>query len=856
MGAISYNATDFYDRDFGPYMVPVTPPGVAISPSSTLKEPSLGRAPGRLTQSGWAGINLHDPRARCLDRKTARLWDEGWGANVGFVAGDDGYVILDNDQGTEFTEVLIERFVKLGVDPLRRYVLDPKHHRDAFIVRVLDFVGDPVKLASRDFQFRNGNRVGKFQILAAGKQAVISGTHRETKAPYVWDRTITSIQDVPNLSEDQFEMFLGMFVAKLQERGWSSGHPVSPSLVSQKPAWQLPHTTSQLPHHKLSSGEVDALIQGAVELLAQIPNRDVPAGETPNAIDRWLDEYGTWRDIAYALAAYLGDAAQTPEAEDLFTNWSDGRAQVKQTSKSLWKSVIRQPIRFEIVTLPNMVRSVTPRTIDFPPFDPSDPILATPTWDRLRDEWVFLTSKGCFVHLDSAMIVSRQAFSDLFAHLAPTLADELSFKRKKGSKLSVADMFVSQPSMQAIEALTYAPGDDRLIPGKSLPVFNKWRPTAAKPLQVFDKDVQPWLDHVEYVLGSRPERDRFVKWSAFVAQLPEEKPNWHFLILSHQGVGKDTMVEPLKRAVGVDNWKEDMIDNLAGNFNDGAETKLMVISEASQPKWDARKAETVLKQVLSKPPDEIWINQKNIPRYKIPNRLAAIMFSNEAIPVSLDPDQRRLHVLNCRSVQPKAPSYYQALWDWLNKGGTEITAGYLLSYSLSDADRQEFIGGTAPNSVAKSMLEQQSANPYQDALEEIIRDSKDGIGAFTALVADIGQLAEHIGYRTPRRPSSQVVRGLLLDMENRGTGVRRLKVDPKSPTHCGVITDNTRKISGRLWALADKTATGQDWQTLLDPEIIALWRPPSQNKPVQAQPASSSTPKQPPDFPVEDDEII
>lgn len=853
MGAISYNAVEFYDRDFGPYMVPVTPPGAPVSPSSTLVERSLGRAPGRLTQSGWAGVDLRDPKARCLDWKTAKLWDE-WGANVGFVAGEDGYVILDNDQGTDFTQVLIERFVKLGVSPLRRYVLDPKHHRDAFVVRVLDFIGEPVKLSSRDFQFRKGNLVGKFQILATGKQAVISGTHRETKAPYVWDRTIDSIQDVPILSEDQFEMFLQMFIAKLQDQGWSPGHPMSQNLVSQKPAWQLPHTTSQSLHHKLSSGEIDALIQGARDLLAQIPNRDVPLGETPNDIDRWLDEYENWIKIAYDLAAYLGGAAETPEAEDLFTEWSDGRSQVKQKSRSLWISVIRQPLRSGIAALPSLVRSLTPRETGFPPLDPNDPALATPIWNRMRDEWAYLSSKTGFVHLDSAMIVPRQAFSDLFAYQVADLALELGFKRRKGVKLLAADMFVAQPDMQAIEALTYAPGDAKLVPGKALPVFNKWRPASIRPMQVSAKDVKPWLDHVEFVLGSASERDRFVKWSAFIAQCPEEKPNWHFLILSQQGIGKDTMVEPLKAAVGNDNWKEEQIEHLAGTFNVGAETKLIVISEAGQPKsWEAHKVETVLKQVLSRPPDEIWINQKNVPHYKIPNRLAAILFSNEASPVSLDPDQRRLHVLNCRHIQPKPASYYQGLWDWFNKGGRQMTAAYLHSYTLLDADRQEFIGGTAPSSVAKSLLEQQSMNPYQDALEEIIRDARDGLGAFPALVATIDQLVDHIGLKM-RKPTPQMVRGLLMDMENRKTGVHRLKVDPREPTRCAPIRDQKRNIHQRLWALADKTANGQDWKTLLDPEIIALWRPPGS---VVAKPSPSSS-KPPPDFPdqSENDEAI
>ena len=114
-----YDAIQLYDLGFGPRMVSVTPPGGEISPSSTLHPKAMGKAPGRLTQAGWTGVDVNNPKFRCHDYSVVKAWRDDWGANVGFVAGD-GYIVFDNDQGEIFSGVLRA----LLNNPLRRYVLD------------------------------------------------------------------------------------------------------------------------------------------------------------------------------------------------------------------------------------------------------------------------------------------------------------------------------------------------------------------------------------------------------------------------------------------------------------------------------------------------------------------------------------------------------------------------------------------------------------------------------------------------------------------------------------------------------------------------------------------------------------
>jgi hypothetical protein len=356
-------------------------------------------------------------------------------------------------------------------------------------------------------------------------------------------------------------------------------------------------------------------------------------------------------------------------------------------------------------------------------------------------------------------------------------------------------------------------------------VFNLWKPTTIRAGGVSAGEVKLWLDHILFVLGSPVERDRFLRWCAFIVQHPELKPNWHYLVMSLQGLGKDTMVAPIKLAVGDGNWCEELIYQLADNFNDVIEHKFLIVGETAQPRTGFTSAHdlgTRLKPLLAQPPTHLKVNKKNMARYAIPNRLALILFSNEENPLQLERGQRRVHVVNRRGAKSEPPGYYQTLNAWLQAGGAELAASYLLDYPLADAEKQEFIGGVAPESDDKVELEHLNIHPALAALEELLADAGEGKGPFAVLVATQSEIAGHISSDVRNKPSSQIVRTWLLDMERRKTGVRRLRIDAKAPHLAGIVADG--KYSGRLWLLGEKAPDGRAWSAMTQAEIIALWK--------------------------------
>jgi hypothetical protein len=831
---LQYDAIQLYDLGFGPRLVPVTHPDCDISPTSKIHPKDRGKAPGKLTPSGWVGVDVNNPKFRCDDYATAKLWRDEWGANVGFVAGD-GWFIVDNDQGEIFSRIFRALLLAYtGVEPLRRYVFAPKHERDAFFMRAVDFVGDGAPVANRSFKFRNGVLATEVQLLASGKQAVIAGLHPGTRGPYVWSRALEGLDQIPVMSVDKISEFITSFLVEAQKIGWVLDGPPPASVSATVSAASVSARRAAKPpsNPPLSPDEIREKILEAETLLDEILNRDVPPGETPTDIDRWLDVYENWISVAYALVAFLGAVlAATPEALALWVRWSDGRAQQAQTSESVWKSVLGQPLRFGPLGLVKLVRSLVPATGQaFPDLDPEDPILQskTPIWDMLRERWAYCALKG-FVELNVRRAVQRQPFADMHAYLKRRLCAELRPGHKKSKPLpSVADLFLEQFDRLEVFDITYAPGDPRFIDTEvsGVPTLNYWRPSTIQARTVSADQVKPWLEHVLFVLGSVIERDRFIKWCAFVVQHPKLKPNWHFLIMSIQGLGKDTMVLPLKLAVGDGNWIEELIYGVASPFNDLIENKLLIVGETAQPKtghMSAHDVGTRLKPLLAQPPERFTVNKKYKSLYVIPNRIALILFSNELNPLLLDRDQRRVHVVNRRAAKPEPPFYYENLMAWLGSGGSELAAAYLLSYPLTEAEVKEFAGGVAPQTADKIELEYQNTTPQLAALEDILRDTREGVdGTPRNLVATAEELGGWIKLRGLQQPSPQNVRTWLLDMERRNEGVRRLKLDPKAPHLCGVVSDG--KHSGRLWLLGEKAPDGREWSAMTNTEIIALWK--------------------------------
>src|SRR5262245_5457258 len=138
-----------------------------------------------------------------------------------------------------------------------------------------------------------------------------------------------------------------------------------------------------------------------------------------------------------------------------------------------------------------------------------------------------------------------------------------------------------------VEQMTWAPGEptiirDRLISDggwierKRVTVFNRYRPPLIVPGNA--AEAQMWLDHIDKVYPD--DAEHLIKWLAHRRQGPYEKVNHALVLGGAQGIGKDTLLEGARSAVGPWNFEEVGPQQLMGRFNGFLQSVILRVNEA------------------------------------------------------------------------------------------------------------------------------------------------------------------------------------------------------------------------------------------------------------------------------------
>jgi hypothetical protein len=247
-----------------------------------------------------------------------------------------------------------------------------------------------------------------------------------------------------------------------------------------------------------------------------------------------------------------------------------------------------------------------------------------------------------------------------------------------------------------VEQMTWAPGEPMLIQDRLLAdsgwierdgvnCFNLYRPPIIKggdPTQA-----TPWLDHVRLLYPS--EADHIVRWLAQRVQQPEVKPNHALVLIGSQGTGKDTMLEPVRMAIGPWNFSEVSPQQLLGRFNGFIKSVILRISEARDLGDINRYAfYEHLKTYTAAPPDMMRTDEKHLREYQVLNVVGVVLTTNyKTGGIYLPADDRRHYVAySALTKEDFDPAYFPKLWKWYRSGGNEHVAACLRTLDLSDYD--------------------------------------------------------------------------------------------------------------------------------------------------------------------------
>ena len=277
----------------------------------------------------------------------------------------------------------------------------------------------------------------------------------------------------------------------------------------------------------------------------------------------------------------------------------------------------------------------------------------------------------------------------LDAHGRPVFDDEGNPKSLK------ANLWLDQK--KAVEQMTWCPGEPLIIPDRlvnnagwvkhlGMRTYNLYRPPN---IELGDPHkAGPWLDHVKKVYPD--EHDHLLQYFAQRRQQPHIKPNHGLVLGGAPGIGKDTMLEPVKQAIGPWNWRDISPKDLLSTYNPFARSVMLRINEVRDlggevSRYDFYNAMLIY---LAAPPDTLPVNEKYIGNYWSFNCMGVVMTTNYKLDGIYLPanDRRHLVAWSPCTKEDFEEDYWNKIWRWYEDGGYAHVAAYLAALDLSDFD--------------------------------------------------------------------------------------------------------------------------------------------------------------------------
>jgi len=243
-----------------------------------------------------------------------------------------------------------------------------------------------------------------------------------------------------------------------------------------------------------------------------------------------------------------------------------------------------------------------------------------------------------------------------------------------------------------VEQMTWVPGLPMLVKDKlyanggwinrsGVTLFNLYR--APTIIRGDAKAAMRWLDLVNNVFST--ESDHIVKWFAQRVQLPGVKINHALVLGGVPGIGKDTIIEPLKHAIGPWNFAEVAPAQVLERFNAFLRSVVLRISEARDlGEFDRFAFYDHTKSIIASPPDTATIDEKHIKAYAIPNTTGVIITTNHLSDGIYLPADDRRHFVAWSPMRKEDfdDTYWIDTWNWYEREGLRHVAAYLAELDI------------------------------------------------------------------------------------------------------------------------------------------------------------------------------
>jgi hypothetical protein len=310
-----------------------------------------------------------------------------------------------------------------------------------------------------------------------------------------------------------------------------------------------------------------------------------------------------------------------------------------------------------------------------------------------------------------------------------------------------------------VHQLTWAPGEPMLIHDRliaeggwiiksGVTCLNLYRPPTIESGDA--RKAKPWLDHVRRIYPN--DAGHIVPWLAQRVQRPQDKINHALMLGGAQGIGKDTLLVPLKYAIGSWNFIEVLPTHMSGRFNGFVKSVILRVSEAHDL-GDSNRFDFYdhMKTYTAAPPEVLRCDEKNLREHAIVNVCGVIITTNyKTDGIYLPADDRRHHVSWSDAVKEDfSENYWRQLYRWYDDGGVQHVAAYLSKLDITSFNPK------APPPQTPAFWDIVDANraPEDAELADLLENMGNPFATTLSAISEkaLGDISEWLSNRKNRR---------------------------------------------------------------------------------------------------------
>lgn len=331
--------------------------------------------------------------------------------------------------------------------------------------------------------------------------------------------------------------------------------------------------------------------------------------------------------------------------------------------------------------------------------EPPEPTIMTVD-DMIRD-LVFVEGAGAIVNVKNMRVRKRERAGDTFA------ASKCTIERpgEKPKIVPALHVWLGSPQRVSVDVMTWAPGERTFCRppegsdagDRAINTWRGFRPNAAP--SDWRIRVQPFLEHLTYLVPIESERAGLLMWLGHIFQRPGDLPHTCYLFVTETtGIGRNWLSSALVRALrGYSAAGISISEVLDGSFNGRLSRKLLAVVDETREGMSERRYQRGerLKSLITE--EFRHINPKYGVQSIERNCCRWLMFSNHYDALPFDNNDRRVIVVE-NPTERAAPEWYQHIYALLDQ--PEFIAS--VRHYLETIDLTAFRpGGHAPVNSAK-----------------------------------------------------------------------------------------------------------------------------------------------------------